>query len=95
VPGGDVGELPFEVGQALGESIPLLAECLGCRPNLGHAVLVPVSSVARRLVHASSDSSKSGAGPRILTWRGLPSQSPCTLTRATEGSVKLTHRKSA
>ena len=71
MPGGDVGELSFEVGQALGESIPLLAERLGCRPNLGHSVLVPVSSVARRLVHASSDTSKSGAGPHILRGAGF------------------------
>jgi hypothetical protein len=71
VPGGDVGELLFEVGQALGESIPLLAERLGCRPNLGHAVLVPVSSVARRLVHASSDSARAVPGLASLLGAGF------------------------
>lgn len=51
MPGGEVGELPFEVGQALGQSIPLLAQRLGCRPDVRREVLVPVSPTPRRFVH--------------------------------------------
>jgi hypothetical protein len=56
VPGGEVGELALEVGQALGQTVALLAQRLSCRLDVRCEVLVAIRSMPRRVVHASSDS---------------------------------------
>src|SRR6266446_6844359 len=54
----------------------------------------PCQPAAARPRPWPAEASKSNAEARGLTGRELPSHWPCSLTRATRGSVKLTRRKS-
>lgn len=94
MPGGEIGELALEVGQALGQAVALLAQRLSCRLDVRCKALVAIRSMPRRLVHASSDSSKSGAGLPVLIRCGLPRRRPWTVTSTARASVKLALRKS-
>lgn len=51
MPSGEVGELPLEVGKALGEAVSLLAQRLSGRLDVRREVTVPVGSLPSRFVH--------------------------------------------